>query len=155
MASKMVRDRQNSAVLVLAVEAAQGAVLQRGLERNAAEDAPPHAQALRAALRATLEAATKDMVRTDEAHAAELADDPAARDERDAAFTALRAQLIDVRMALSGYPEAVLEGVFQRRPTPTEPRALERYAGAVATALTATQLPEVARTPGITLSLDV
>ncbi|MEM1414354.1 MAG: hypothetical protein AAGH15_05620 [Myxococcota bacterium] len=155
MASKMVRDRQNSAELVLAVEAAQGGVLQRGLQQNVVGDAAEHAERLRAELRASLEAAVEAMVEADLAHEVELADDPAVREARDAAAAVVREQLVGLRLALSGFPPAFLEGVFQRQQTPQESRGLERYAGAVAKALGVMRLPEVRRTPGVTVSLDV
>ena len=155
MTTKMIRDRQNSAALVLAVEAAQGELLQRGLEVNTPGEAPATAQGLRSALRASLEEATAAMLRADEAHERELSDDLGVRNARDAAVEGLRAQLIDLRLALQRYPAEVLDGVFQRQATPQEPRALERYAGVVADALEGTVLPETTTTPGITLTLDV
>ncbi|MEM1413578.1 MAG: hypothetical protein AAGH15_01695 [Myxococcota bacterium] len=154
MRSKMIRDRQNSAELVLAVEAAQGDLLQRGLEDNTPGEAPGMAQGLRTALRASLEEATEALLQADEAHQRELADDFAVRKEREDAVEALRAQLIDLRLALARYPAEVLDGVFQRAPTPQEPRALERFAGAVADGLEGVALPDASRTPGITLTLD-
>ncbi|MEM7605871.1 MAG: hypothetical protein AAF411_10995 [Myxococcota bacterium] len=154
MTTKMIRDRQNSAALVLAVEAAQGELLQRGLEVNTPGEAPGTAQGLRTALRASLEAATAAMLQADEAHERELSDDIGVRNARDAAVEGLRAQLIDLRLALSRYPAEVLDEVFQRQVTPQEPRALERFAGVVADALEGTVLPETSTTPGITMSLD-
>ncbi|MEM1413540.1 MAG: hypothetical protein AAGH15_01500 [Myxococcota bacterium] len=142
MASKMVTDRQKSAALLLAILDAQGARLRAGLEADLGGEAGAAGLAYLAGMGSRLATARDAMVAADEAHEAELGDDPAARDARDAASSALRERMITLREIVRGvYGAAAEEAVFTGR-IPMDAVVVARTAGEVATRLEAARLPE-------------
>jgi hypothetical protein len=146
MASKQVMDRQRSAHSVIAAGEANAGLVQEALAAKAkphlkkGEAAPDFAAVV--SLSCTLLTAARDrMVEADAAHEAELADDPAVREARDATCAGLYDDLVQVREMLVGAHGGAAAGNVFAGSTPDEPIALARYAGEVASRLQKAKLP--------------
>ncbi len=145
MPSKAVTDREKSADSVIAVEAhadtiaqALDPILKRHLKKG---DPPPNVAVLVRALCAELEAAKTAMVTADEAHQAELDDDPPARKARDDRAADLYTHLVQLREMIVGAYGAQLAAELFTGSTPQDPVVLARFAGEVAARLDKAKLP--------------
>ncbi|WP_441289159.1 hypothetical protein ACSRUE_46555 [Sorangium sp. KYC3313] len=151
MPSKLVTDRQKSANSVVAsgethagrIAAELEALLSPHLRKG--EKMPDVSLFTHIVARALAEARDR-MVAADEAHQAELADDAAPREARDEAAAALYTELTELREWLTGlYGAAALARLGFTDATPRDPAQLERFAGEVARALGARDLPKPRR----------
>ena len=156
MSSKQVTDREKSASAVVsagtthaeATAVGLGKVLKPHLAKG--ESLPDVGLVMILVARA-LEAAKIKMVEADAAHQAELGDDDAIREGRDAATAALSDKLVELREVIVGiYGSAAASAVFPG-PAPQDPVVLSRFAGEVATAVERVKLPA----PRIKAKLDL
>lgn len=152
MSSKQVTDRQKNAASVLAAEQAHVApaaaeaekLLSPFLEGN---EAMPNIALLAALAGRMLARAESEMVNADAAHEAELSDDAAPRNARDAARDALYDEVSGLRDWLRGlFGADALRGLGFTGETPDDPVVLERFAGQVIDALEKKPLPKPRRT---------
>lgn len=145
MPSKLVIDRDRSAravdaarvhlpTLVQAITATLTPYLRDG------ESVPDTALLVDLYLRRMTTASTT-MVNADDAHLAELADDPAARDERDQNIDTLTASLNELRQLVTGlHGPAALTAIHLTEAPAREPLHLQRTAADVARTLPAADL---------------
>lgn len=139
MASKLVTDREKSADSVIAVEThadaiaeAFAATLKPHLKKG---QTLPDVALLVRLLCAELETTKTRLVAADEAHQAELDDDPPVRKERDDTAASLYGDLVELREMITGaYGPATTATLFTGS-TPEDPVVLARFAGEVATRL--------------------
>ncbi len=127
MASKMVTDRRKSAESVAAISEAQsGALADKLSEQFGFEQEFTLATFVDTLAQVLLRART-NMVDKDDAHQAELADDPKARDARDEATRDLAATLISLRDIVTGvYGQDTASRVFTEQ-TPSDAVALQGF----------------------------
>ncbi len=142
MASKLVTDRQKGADAVAAIAEAQLQTLADSLTRVIPSGNPGAMQSVVTQLTATLVGRRDEMVRADETHERELADDAQARAERDEAADALTAKLVELREVLTGLYGQALARTALPEAAPQDPVVLERFAGQVSTTLANINLPE-------------
>ena len=141
MASKMVTDRQKSASLALAILDAQGARLRSGLRAELGEAGADAGLAYLSTLASRVAEARDGMIDADEAHEAELGDDPGAREARDVATATLRERLVTLRESVRGvYGPLAERALFSGSASP-DPVVLARQAGEVAARLESNPLP--------------
>lgn len=149
MASKQVTDRQKGAETVAAVVDAQGATLTESLS-GVLGASGEELRSVLGKLGQALLGSRDAMVSADAAHESELADDPAARNERDGAASTLTGRLVELREVLTGLFGAELSrGVIDGK-APTDPVVLERFAGEVLDRLSRADLSSP-RVPGAQL----
>lgn len=141
MPSKAVTDRSKGARAVKAVADHQTGPLATALEERLVGAEEVNIGALLTALLRTLDAAAGAMASADETHEAELADDPAARDARDAAASELSTTLVALREALSGVYQPRAARLVLPGETPREATRLAAFAQEVANNLRTTALP--------------
>jgi hypothetical protein len=146
MASKQVTDREKSARSVIAAGETNAEVVQNAVADMVApllkkgEEAPDFGAVILAACK-LLGAVNERMIKADEAHEVELADDPPVRDARDSAVAELRSTLIELReMIVGAYGPATAGKVFLGG-TPEDPVVVARFAGEVADNLGKVKLP--------------
>ena len=141
MPSKAVTHRRKGALAVQAVADHQTQPLAAALGERLEGGEGLNLTGLIHALLQVLAVSTERLVSADEAHEAELADDPATRDARTAAFEEAQSTLVALREALSGlYDSRTAKQVF-RGDTPRDPTAIVAYAQEVANNLRAAPLP--------------
>jgi len=146
VASKLVTDRQKSADSVVAagethaaeIAKALAPIVKRHLKKG---EQPPDIEAVVRILCAELEAQKAGMVKADEAHETELADDPEARENRDKATAALYDELVELREMLVGAYGGTTTSKILSGSTPDDPVVLARFAGEVAGKLDTVKLP--------------
>jgi hypothetical protein len=146
MSSKQITDRQKSADSVIAagethaeeVAKALGAIAKRHLKKG--QEVPDFALVVRI-LCAELTELKDAMVSADEAHEAELSDDPAVRKQRDDAAKALYDEVVQLREMLVGAYGGAKAAEIISGSTPDDPVVLARFAGEVAKNLEKTKLP--------------
>lgn len=146
MSSKQVTDRQKSATAVVAaaetnadsVGQALTAILQPHLQPG--ESMPDVALFMRLVARA-LDASKTAMVKADEAHDAELADDLPIRKARDDAQAALTDKVVELREVIVGLYGTPAANTIFKGAAPQDPVVLSRFASDVATALGDVPLP--------------
>lgn len=146
MPSKQVTDRQKSADSVIAagethaeeIAKALGSIAKQHLKKG--QEPPDFALAVRV-LCAELSARRDAMISADEAHEAELSDDPAARKARDDASQELYDELVQLREMLVGAYGGAKAAEVISGSTPSDPVVLARFAGEVAKNLEKTKLP--------------
>lgn len=141
MASKMVTDRQKGADAVAAIAAAQGATLSQSIRSVLAAADSTHLVQFVSQLTTTLSESRDKMVIADANHERELADDPAARDERDRAVAELTAKLVEVRELLTGLYGSTTARQVLPQATPQDPVVLARFAAEVSAQLGKVTLP--------------
>ncbi len=130
MASKLVTDRQKAADAVLAIFDAQGGTLADAAGRALGSDRST-IRATLGLLQTALEQRRDAMVDADAAHESELADDPSARDAREAAVVELRDKVVELRSVITGMYGAKAARAVVSGDTPQDPVVLERFAGEV------------------------
>jgi hypothetical protein len=151
MPSKQVTDRQKSASAVIA--AGETHAERVGTELDAllapylrpGEEMPSLSLLMHLVARSLAD--TRDrMVAADEAHIAELADDAAPREARDAAATALSEEITDLREWLTGlYGAAAVPRFGFSDVTPRDPVQLVRFGREIVAALGKRDLPRPRR----------
>lgn len=146
MPSKLITDRQKSAESVIAVAEAHTVATAKGIELRLKPflkkgEAVPDIETLMHLCARALEAAKDRMVEADAAHEAELGDDAAVRDARDAASNGLYTRLVELREVLIGVYGSDIAGKVFNGSTPEDAVVLERYAGEVADRLGKIKLP--------------
>lgn len=148
MPSKQITDRQKSALAVSAAIRTHATDAERALHDQLApylkkgETMPNIALLLELSAR-SLDAAAATMIASDESHLRELADDDAPRRNRDTAAAALSDELVILREWLTGlFGHSALRALGFSAETPTDPVALERFAGEVQSALQDKSLPK-------------
>ncbi len=145
MASKQVTDRQKSGVSVAALGETHadsiGEALSIITKAHTKKGAAPNVALLIHALAAELGEKAAAMVTADEAHQAELDDDPAVRKQRDEAQRALTDELVELREILTGLYGAALSSQVLTGTTPEDAVTLARFAGEVASKLEKAKLP--------------
>ncbi len=154
MASKLVTDRQKGADAVAAIAEAQLQTLADSLTRVLPGGNPDAMQSVVTQLTSTLVGRRDEMVRADETHERELADDAPARAERDEAAAAVTAKLVELREVLTGLYGQTLARTVLPEAAPQDPVVLERFAGQVSTTLANVALPEP-RVAGAQLDVSV
>ncbi len=148
MASKMVLDRNRSALLVMQAAETHGPAVGEKLKAVLGDAAPDAAATIRA-LGDVIRRDAAAMVAADEAHEAELADDAAPRAARDAAFETVSSLLGEVRATTAvAYGEAAVAELGFAGKTLREPMALVALAGTVVE-----RLPRLRDRAPVTLAL--
>ncbi|MFO0587767.1 MAG: hypothetical protein U0441_09520 [Polyangiaceae bacterium] len=141
MSSKQVTDRQKSAQAVIFAATTHAPrvgkstkdMLSPMLKKN---QEPADVEALMLHLAGWLERAKDEMVRTDEAHSHELADDAEPRARRDETKAELSEELVSLRNLVAGvYGAKVTKELGFSTETPSDPVVLWRFAGEVSKAL--------------------
>lgn len=130
MASKQVVDRQKGADAVLAIFDAQGGTLADAAGRVLGTE-PQSIRTTLDVLQKALQGRRDAMLHADEAHESELADDPSARDARDAAFAQFKDKVVELRSVITGMYSAQAARDVMAGNTPQDPVALERFAGEI------------------------
>jgi len=141
MPSKMVTDRKKSADVVIAAARSHGSAVQATTVQALRvvlkkDEAVPDLASITEYLARSLERATEAMVSADDAHEAELRDDVAPREQRDAAAAALTEAIVEMREIGTGLlGSKALASLGLDAPTPRDPAALSRFAAQVCVAL--------------------
>jgi len=158
MASKQVTDRQKSADSVIAGGETHAEAIQQALAElvkpplKKGEGPPDVGHVVRFSC-GLLRAAKDRMVKADEAHEAELSDDPPVRAARESAQAALRLDLVNLREMIIGvYGQPTAAKLFVGS-TPEDPVVLSRFAGEVADNFKKIKLP-APRVKGAKLDAD-
>lgn len=148
MASKLVTDREKSTNAVIAAARTHGAVAASAIAQALAgvlekgEKQPDVALLLELCTR-VLDRSIAQVVTTDKANEAELADDAEPRERRDELAATLNADIVELKEIATGIlGRAVLQPLRLQGTTPRDPLALVRYAEGVAGALRTVELPK-------------
>lgn len=147
MASIQVVNRQKSATSVAAAGETHAERVGTAVDKQLAsclaegETVGPTAQLIRVTAR-RLARLADTMVKADEAHQNELADDDGFRAKRDEAAAKLYSHLVDQREWMGGlFGTGALKSLGFSSPTPQDPVMLERFAGEVVTRQSGTLPP--------------
>lgn len=148
MASKATVLRQKSAEKVAAAGRTHNGLIAAQVGTRFGTTAGPAAATLVTVLVDDLEAKAKEMVRCDEAHEAELRDDPEARTLRDSASEGLGARLVESREQITSiFGAAYSAKLGFSGKTPVDPVELLRLGRTVMENLVKTPAP-VSKLPG-------
>ncbi len=125
--SKMVVDRQKSSTRVAASARTHKAKAGAGMAALLGEEYGPPTEKLMGASADKLEKVTGTMVAADEAHIAELDDDPAFRVERDKSAKDIRIVCVDLReVATTMFGRDYIKALGYEGDTPEDPFMLHR-----------------------------
>ncbi|MDJ0764741.1 MAG: hypothetical protein QNJ97_17305 [Myxococcota bacterium] len=125
--SKMVVDRQKSASKVIAAAHTHKSKVGTGMTELLGRDFGVAAEQLMDASAEALKTATRAMVTADEAHIAELDDDPAHRAARDAAADQIRNVFVDFRdLTRTMFGASYVASLGYEGETPEDPVMLHR-----------------------------
>lgn len=148
MPSKLVTDREKSTNAVIAAARTHGAVAANAVAQTLGgvlakgEKQPDVALLLELCTRA-LDRSITQVVASDAANEAELADDAEPRERRDEISATLNADIIELKEIATGLlGPAVLKALRLQGTTPRDPLALLRYAEGVVGALRTVELPK-------------
>jgi hypothetical protein len=141
MPSKMVTDRKKSAEIVIAAARSHGAAVQHAVHQTLRlvlnkDEATPDFSTMTEYLARSLERVTETMITADDAHEAELRDDAAPREQRDAGAAALIEAISEMReIGVGLLGSKAMGSLGLDASTPRDPAALARFAAQISVTL--------------------
>ncbi|MDJ0761389.1 MAG: hypothetical protein QNJ97_00250 [Myxococcota bacterium] len=155
MASKATVQRQKSAQKVIAAGRTHKQLITASVAQRYGKDSGPAVDLLVTRITDDLEAKVTDMIQQDDAHEAELRDDPEIRNQRDSVSARIRDRLIETREQLAAIcgPTYVAKLGFSGK-TPGDPVAVKRLAQTLIANLAAVPAP-TPKIPGYQLDPEL
>jgi flagellar hook-basal body complex protein FliE len=141
MPSKKVTDRKKSAEIVVAAARSHGAAVQNAASQTLRlvmkkDEATPDFTTIAEYLARSLERVTDTMIAADDAHEAELRDDAAPREQREAGAAALSEAIGEMReIGVGLLGSKAIGSLGLNAPSPRDPAGLARFAAQISITL--------------------